>query len=171
LQVLEEIRNWKGKPKELVVFLSEQSVTDPALIGQVIEGLKSGSKVETGTCADVIEEVSKTKPELLEPYINDLINQINSKIPRVKWGAQEAIGNLSAKYPAETEAAIPKLLANTKDKSIVVKWCAAYAISEIAKNNPATRASLVPKMKQIAETETNNGVKNVYLKAIKKIDK
>jgi hypothetical protein len=171
LQVLEEIRGWKGKPKELVVFLTSESIADPAVFGQVVGVLIGGSKVEAGVCAEVVEQVSKEKPESVAPYIDGLIDHINSRFPRVKWGVQEAIGNLSAKYPAETEAAIPNLLVNTKDDSTVVKWCAAYAISEIAKNNPATRASLVPKMSALAEAEANNGVKNVYLKALKKIGK
>lgn len=171
MQILEEIHGWKGKPKELVVFLTSQSVADPVVFSQIIGTLIGGSKVEAGICAEVVEQVSKEKPKAVAPYINELINQINNKFPRVKWGTQEAIGNLSVKYPAETEAAIPNLLINTKDDSTVVKWCAAYAISEIAKNNPATRASLVPKMNVIAEIETNNGVKNVYLKALKKIGK
>jgi hypothetical protein len=94
LQVLEKIKGWKGKPKELVMFLVEQSVADSTVFGQVMELLKKGSKVEMGTCADVIEEVSKVKPEIVAPYISELIEHINDKVPRVKWGTQEAIGNL-----------------------------------------------------------------------------
>jgi len=171
LQVIEEIRNWKGKPKELVVFLVDKSIAHPEVFRQVVEATRCGSKVEAGICAEVIEAVSKVQPETVAPYINALISQINSKVSRVKWGTQETIGNLSAKYPAEAEAAIPNILVNTKDESTVVRWCAAYALSEIAKNNPATRATLVPKMNKIVETELNNGVKNVYLKALKKISK
>jgi hypothetical protein len=42
-------------------------------------------------------------------------------------------------------------------------------LGEIAKSNPATRATLVPEMNKLSKTELNNGVKNVYLKALKKI--
>jgi hypothetical protein len=171
LNVEEEIENWKGKPKELVMFLSEKSVSDPTYFGQIVEVLKTGTKVEMGTCADVIEEVSKVKPEIVVSHIAAIAYQINSQVPRVKWGTQEAIGNLSSKYPVETEVAIPHLLKNTADESTVVKWCAAFALSEIVKNNPATRTLLIPKIKAIVEAETNNGVKNVYLKALKKMFK
>lgn len=75
----------------------------------------------------MIEQVSKARPETVAPYINELINQINSKLSCGNWGPQEAIGNLSAKYHAEAKAAISFLLVNTKDESVVVRWCAAYA--------------------------------------------
>ena len=73
LIVREEIKSWQGKPKELVVNLTEKVSEDSALFAQVIQLLKTGSKVEKGTCADVIEQVSSVKPEIIEPYIGDLI--------------------------------------------------------------------------------------------------
>ena len=169
MEIAEEIKNWKGKPKELVTFLTEKIAADHALFPQVIKLLKTGSKIEKGTSADIIEKVSIENPELVAPYLNDLIDYINFDLPRVKWGIPQAIGNLSKKYPIESGKAIPKLLINTKDESTVVKWCAAFAISEIAKYNTSTQSMLLPKMQHIAESEKNNGVKNVYLKAIKKI--
>jgi hypothetical protein len=171
LGIAGEIRGWSGKPKELVTFLTEKIASNDALFPELIEVLKSGSKVEKGTCADVLKHVSAVKPELLVPYIDDLIAYINYDLPRVKWGIPEAIGNLSVQYPAEAEKAIPKLLINTKDESTVVRWCAAFALSEIAKNSTSARVILVPKMQEIAKEEGNSGVKNVYLKALKKISK
>lgn len=169
MEIEKEIKNWKGKPKELLTFLTEKIATDNGLFPQVINLLKTGSKVEKGTSADIIEQVSIDKPELVAPYFDELIDYINYDLPRVKWGIPQAIGNLSKKYPIEAEKAIPKLLINTKDESTVVKWCAAFAISEIAKNNVSAQSILVPKMQEIAEAEKNNGVRNVYLKALKKI--
>lgn len=166
-----EIRGWKGKPKDLVAFLTEKIANNPALFPELIEILRTGSKVEKGTCADIMKHLSTLKPEIMQPYISDLIGFINYGLPRVKWGIPEAIGNLSAKYPAETEKAIPKLLINTKDESTVVRWCAAFAISEIAKNNRSAQRALVAKMQDIAATEKNNGVRNVYIKALKAISK
>jgi hypothetical protein len=69
------------------------------------------------------------------------------------------------------EKTVPKLLINTKDESTVVRWCAAYALSEIIKSNSNIRCTLVPQIEEIIKNENNNGVKNVYLKALKVIDK
>ena len=71
-------------------------------------------------------------------YIDILIEYINYTAPRVKWGVQEAIGNLAKKYPVEVAKAVPGLLKNTEvtDKNnTVVRWCAAYGLTEILINN------------------------------------
>jgi len=167
MNVTDEIRNWEGKPKEQAAFLTESIAKDKKLFAQLIEILKSGSDVDKGTAADVMKHVSKNTPELVAPYIDDLVDYINYKAPRVKWGVPETIGNLAQKYPTEVEKAIPKLLVNTKDKSTVVRWCAAFALTEIAKGNPAIRKELGSKIEEIVQNETNNGVKNVYLKALR----
>jgi len=171
MNVTDEIRNWEGKPKEQVAFLTESIAKDEKLFAQLIEILKSGSDVDKGTAADVMKHVSKNTPELVAPYIDDLVDYINYKAPRVKWGVPETIGNLAQKYPTEVEKAIPKLLVNTKDKSTVVRWCAAFALTEIAKGNPAIRKELGSKIEEIVQNEKNNGVKNVYLKALKVMNK
>jgi hypothetical protein len=62
-------------------------------------------------------------------------------------------------------------LINTKDDSTVVRWCAAYALTEIAKSNLRTRAELVPVFNGYVEKEKNNGVRNVYVKTLKVIEK
>jgi hypothetical protein len=166
MHVTDEIRNGKGKPKELVAFLTESIEKDEKLFSQLIEFFKSGSDVEKGTAADVMKHVSKDKPEIVAPYIDDLVDYINYKAPRVKWGVPETIGNLAQKYPTEVEKAIANLLMNTKDKSTVVR-CAAFALTEITKSNLAIRKELAPKIEEIVQNEKNNGVRTVYLKALK----
>jgi hypothetical protein len=51
----------------------------------------------------------------------------------------------------------------------VVRWCVGYAISEILKYNSDIQDELIQKINQIIEQEKNNGVKNLYLKALKHI--
>jgi hypothetical protein len=75
-------------------------------------------------------------------------------------------------YPEETVKAVPYLLQNTTDEkqnTTVIKWCAAFALTEIAKSNAKTRKALLPTFDEITKRETNTGVKNVYLKAMKSI--
>ena len=171
VKVLDEIRTWRGKPKELVAFIVESIEKDEKLFSQLIEVLKSGSDVEKGTVADVMKHVSKDKPEIAAPYIDDLVEYVNYKAPRVKWGVPEVIGNMAQKFPAEVEKAIPNLLKNTKDGSTVVRWCAAFALTEIAKRNLNVRKELKSRIEEIVKVEKNNGVKNVYLKALRIMNK
>ncbi|PIR08168.1 hypothetical protein COV53_04350, partial [Candidatus Gottesmanbacteria bacterium CG11_big_fil_rev_8_21_14_0_20_37_11] len=81
------------------------------------------------------------------------------------------IANVSQRYPERAAKAVDKLMLNTKDKGTVVRWSAALALGEIAKYNLNIRTKLIPKIEAILEKEQNNGVKNVYLKALKAINK
>ena len=62
MKILEEIRAWKGKPKELVVFLVKSVREDKTLFSQLVDCLKNGSEVEKGTCADVMKNATKNEP-------------------------------------------------------------------------------------------------------------
>jgi hypothetical protein len=77
MNVTDEIRNWKGTPNELVAFLTESIERDEKLFAQIIEILKSGSDVDKGTATDVMKHVSKNKPEMVAPYVGDLVDYIN----------------------------------------------------------------------------------------------
>ena len=166
-----DILQSKRKPKEKVDLLVENIIKNEDLFGELIEILKKGTDVEKGTCADVMKHVTKDKPEIAAPYINEMIDYINYKASRVKWGIPESIGNMAQKFSQEVEKAVPKLLINTKEESTVVRWCAAFALTEIAKYNPKLQKELISQFNKILRKETNNGVRNVYLKALKIIEK
>ena len=168
---IEEILSSSAKHKEQVALLTEKVKSDKQLVAQLFEFLKTGNDVKKGTCAEVMKFVSKDKPEVIAPYIDVLIEYIDYKAPRVKWGAPESLGNLAQKFPEEVEKAIPKLFSNLKDKSTVVRWCAAFALTEIAKYNSSRQKELLSEFTKLIETEQNNGVKNVYLKAFKFLEK
>jgi len=162
------------KPKEKQTKLVEAVVSGKIPAKEFIAFFESANDVDKGTCADVVKHVSGQKPEILAPFIDTLVEYINYKAPRVKWGVPEAIGNMAKVYPDKVEKAIPYLLKNTTDEEVnttVIKWCAAYALAEIAKNNSKTRKQLLPIFDKIIASEKNNGVKNVYAKALKIIAK
>ena len=169
--IIEEILTSDKKHKEKVALITERVKNDKKLLAQLFVLLKMGNDVEKGTAAEVMKFVSKENPETMAPYIDVLIEYIDYKAPRVKWGCPESLGNLAKKYPEKVEKAIPKLLINAKDKSTVIRWCAAFALTEIAKYNSKKQKGLVIKFQNIIKTEHNNGVKNVYLKALKEIEK
>ncbi len=168
---IDEILKLKIKPKEKIEQISKVIINDKNKIEELIDRFKNGSDVEKGTCAHVMKIVSAKEREIFKPYILDLIKYINYRAPRVKWGIPETIGNLAEKYPKEVEQAIPKLMLNTTDKSTVVRWCAAFALTEIAKYNLDKQKDLISEIKELIKKEKNNGVKNVYLKGLKTIEK
>jgi len=168
---IQEILQSNKKHKEKVALLVEKAKSDKNLIAELFELLKTGANAERGTAAEVMKFVSKEKPEMMLPYIDVLIEYIDYKAPRVKWGCPESLGNIAKKYPDKVAKAIPKLFENLKDKSTVIRWCAAFALTEIAKYNSKKQKELVVKFQKLIKTEQNNGVKNVYIKALKEIEK
>ncbi|MDD5528583.1 MAG: hypothetical protein PHX21_00975 [bacterium] len=174
MEQIKEILESDIKPKEKQTKLVEAVCQKKIPVKEFVAYFVSASDVDKGNCADAMKHISTSNPELLAPHIDTLLEYINYKLPRVKWGVPEAIGNMSKDYPEKTAKAIPYLLKNTTDDNInttVIKWCAAYALSEIAKNNPETRKQLLPIFEKIIKSEKNNGVKNVYVKALKIIEK
>jgi len=171
MNILDEIRNWNKKPKELIVFLAEKVKKDKSLVNQIIDCMGKGSDVEKGVCAETMEYVTKDKPELGKDFINTAIEYLNFDAPRVKWECARVIGNAALKYPDRVEKAIDKLFENTKDKGTVVRWSAAFGLAEIAKANEKLAKKLIPQFEKIIKKEQNSGVKNVYLKALKVISK
>jgi HEAT repeat protein len=167
---IEQILKSKNKPKEKVDLLAKEVKENRISIDQLIDYFEIGSVAEKGSCIEAMEHVSRDKPEIVLLHIDFIIAHINDEAPKVKWETAEAIANISQKYPNEVINAIPKLFLNAKDSGTVVRWSAAFALTEIAKNNPKTRKELVPKFKEIAEKEKNNGVKNVYVKALKIVE-
>jgi HEAT repeat protein len=171
MNTLQQISEWEGKPKELVIFLAKEAKRDRKSFLQLNEGLKNGSDVQKGVCAEVMEYVTRTNPELALPYVDSIIEFINYKAPRVKWETSRVIANMSQKYPELASKAVNRLLSNAKDSGTVVRWSAAYALTEIAKGNPKLAKNLLPRFSQILRKEKNSGVKNVYLRALKQLKK
>lgn len=169
--IIKEVLRSGKKPAEKVALLAKKAMEDKKLLARIMELLRTGSEVEKGTAADILKHVSEEQPDMFGPYIDSLIGYIDYDAPRVKWGVPETVGHLAKKFPEQTARAVPKLLQNAKDESTVIRWCAAFALSEIARYCLPSRKKLVPKFQAIVKSEKNNGVKNVYLKALDKISK
>jgi len=117
---------------------------------------------------------SKTPEATMNAQLVVDINSKKEKSRFVKTGPSIFGLNESFVAPEKVAKAIPNLLKNTTDDKInttVIKWCAAFGLAEIAKHNPKTRKQLLPIFEKIIKSEKNNGVKNVYVKALKAIEK
>lgn len=168
---IESIIKSKLKPKEKILLLAGTIKRNPQMLEELFRYFDTAKDPEKGSCLSAITENIKEDPAFAGDYIDSIINSISYKAPRVKWEASEIIGHASKAFPMEAARAIPMLIENTNDKGTVVKWSAAFGLTEIAKNNKDTRKKLIPFIKEKAENEINNGVKKLYLKALKFIEK
>jgi hypothetical protein len=168
---LDEIYSSKVKPKELVLLLAQELIANKKLLGEMISNYAKARDSIKGADLSALAHITKDNPKFVADILDFIIDQINHKAPRVKWESSEIIANVAKEYPEKVEGAIPSLIQNTNDEGTVVRWSAAFALTEIAKSNPKTRKQLVPIFEEIVEKEENNGVKNIYLKALKLLAK
>lgn len=167
MSIVQNILQSKRKPKEKVTFLASEAKKNKNILEEIVEYFDKGSVAEKGNCIEVMEYVSQEKPELVLPHLEFVLKNINHNAPKVKWETARVLGNLAPKFRKEASKAVEKLLLNVSDKGTVVRWSSAYALTEIAKANPKLQKSLADKFKKILKHETNNGVKNIYLKYLK----
>jgi hypothetical protein len=171
---IEHILHSKDKPKCKQAAFGDAILSFEITLADFFSFFQSGKDSDKGACADALKYISAKNPALLAPYLDILIEYINHPLPRVKWGVPEAIGNLAKDFPGEVEIAIPNLLKNTtadEKNSTVIRWCAAYSLGQIARYNPVAREKLIPIFIDLINQEQNAGVKNVYIKAMKAINK
>ncbi len=164
---IEEILQSKLKPKEKITLLAKEIKKDKKFVGEIIGHFESAAAGEQGHLIESLEYASQDNPELIAPYLDFVIYHLEDKAPRVKWECARIIANSALKFSDKAVKAIPVLLKNAKDKGTVVRWSVAFALGEIAKSNSNAERILLPRMKEFIKKETNNGVKNVYLKALK----
>lgn len=167
---IQEIVDSKIKPKEKTMRLAK-AIKDKNLLDEVVEIFPNLGDPEKGTVLSGITEISRKDPQFVAPLLNFLIDHINYKANRVKWEAAESVGNLAKVDPEKAVSAIPNFKKLAKDPGTVIRWSAAYGLTEIAKVNLEARVKLMPFFKQQIASEKNNGVKNVYVKALKIMEK
>ena len=106
-----------------------------------------------------------------ETVLEFVVSTLKDDEPRVKWESAKVIGNIAKLFPDNLSNAIRNLLKNTNSDGTVVRWATALALGEILKLKTEHNKTLLKKIEKLSENEENNGVKNKYLNALKKIKK
>ena len=120
---------------------------------------------------EAVEFLTNENPARGKEFLEATIECLNDPAPAVLRESGRIIANVAVSLPDECAEAIPALLNYTKHEGTVVRWAAALALSRIALNHPASAKKLIPLFKKLIENEMNNGVKNHFVKALKKLEK
>lgn len=121
---------------------------------------------------EAIEEVSRSKEFALEADYLDLAEKyISSSDNSCKREASRIVGNLADKFPTKLDNAITALLQNTENEGTVIRWASAYALSRIVIIPQYAKSPLFEQISDLCEKENDSGVKNQYIKALKKAEK
>lgn len=127
---------------------------------------------DKASCIEAVEYATKKMPSLADENLLDYVTKsLKDDEPRVKWESAKVIGNIAKIFPAKLGKTVSNLLPNAKNKGTVVRWATAYALAEILKLKIENYQDLLSKIEALSENEEDNGVKNKYLDALKKVKK
>ena len=125
---------------------------------------------QTATFLEAIESVTGQKDSRLGvEYLKFAEKYILSDNNSCKREASRIVGNMAHLYPDELGVAIEALLKNTSVSGTVVRWGSAYALARIIVLERYRNSDLVNTVRDIYEAEQENGVRNQYAKALKRI--
>ena len=158
----------KAKAKEICQWL----VNGELPLDELLSFAENQSPVNKATCIEAVEYATKKTTDIAdEPLLEYMTNTLTNDEPRVKWESAKVIGNIAKKFPNSLSEPAKNLLDNATNEGTVVRWATAYALGEILKLKTEINKDLLPEIEKLSSQETNNGVNNKYLDALKKVKK
>lgn len=172
MTVTEIVNNRELKHIEKRNSIAEAIINREFNFAIILEACESFPEKHISLLLEAIEEVSRSKEFALEADYLDLAEKyILSSDNSCKREASRIVGNLSNKFPTKLDNAITALLQNTKNDGTVVRWASAYALSRIITIPQYAKSPLFEQISDLCAEETESGVKNQYIKALKKAEK
>ncbi len=114
--------------------VAEQCLADPTLLADIADGLLSRDDKLQGDCAEVLTKTAAAKPELVVPYVMNLVRLLSHKTTRVRWEAMHALALIAEFVPDIVESRLAQLANMIQtDKSTIVRDHAVDAVGNYAK--------------------------------------
>lgn len=144
-------------------------IQDPELFPLLLDGLDEEDDVVRGRTAHSLEKVSRTRPELFDGLLSQLIEQaLDDKLPMVKWHLAMLFVNLNLSE-AEMGEVISTLYTLLEDESVFVKSWAISGLTILALDNPDKKEDITSKLK-VLEEDKSAAVRNRISKAMKTLE-
>jgi len=151
-QVLKKLRGGDlrsiGKSEEVVQDVLE----NPALFGEVFEGMLDDDPTVRMRSADALEKVSSRHPEYLQPFKNRLINEASQiKQQEIHWHVAQMFSYLELSGSERDKVTRILLSYLDSDKSKIVKVCSMQTLANFAEEDKAIRPKVIVKLREIVE--------------------
>ena len=123
------------RPKDIFSMHVMKNPSD--YINDIIDGLKSENKRVQSGCAEIASLLSDMQPELLYPYLDLFLENLNAKEPVLRWEAVCSLGNLvKIDKDQKIRTAVERIAGFLDDISIVLQAHSVRALTKIAKAFP-----------------------------------
>lgn len=155
--------------RKAIVSAIIRKETDSSIILKACETLPQKT---VSIILEAVEEASRSEEFAPEAdYMLLAKKYILSDDNSCKREASRIAGNLAGKFPDELDDIITDLLQNTDNEGTVIRWGSAYALSHIIVIPQYAESPLFEQISDLCAREEEKGVKNQYIKALKKAEK
>jgi len=138
-----------GRAEEVVADILQ----NPALFGEVFEGMLNDDPLVRMRSADALEKVSSKHLEYLQPFKNRLINEVSQiKQQEVRWHVAQMFSYLEVSRVERDEMVKVLLSYLDTDKSKIVKVFSMQTLADLAEKDELIRPKVVRKIEEILET-------------------
>ena len=169
MTIADLLDNKSLKPKAKTETLSKWLLDSTISADELIRYAEQAKDPAKGTCIEALEYATKERPKVANKNVFRFVSEcLREKAPRVKWESAKVIGNTAHLFTGDLDEIIPSLIDNSEHEGTVVRWSAAFALGQILKLKTKHNKNLLPAMESICKRESNNGVRKIYLDAIRK---
>lgn len=169
MKIVEIVGNKSLRAMEKRSQIISVLIEDNLSLNELVTECDSLNDKQMAIILEAIEVITNKKLKHLDSdYIEFVGKYILSDNNSCKREASRIVGNLAEQHPNKLDSVINCLIKNTTDVSTVVRWSSAYALSRIIVLTEFANTCLFDEVSEICDKEQENGVKNQYVKAIKK---
>ena len=120
-------------------------VKNPLLLKEIAKELNSKDKYLIADASEIFTEAGMQNPELVIPYVNDLIPLLKSKHTRSRWEAMHAIALCAHLVPDSINKIFPEIKNIIhNDESVIVRDHATNALALFASTSKKNAEKAVP---------------------------
>lgn len=127
---------------------------NPAQFADLFEALFDADPVVRMRAADAVEKISRTHPDLLQPWKRPLLETI-ATIPdkEVRWHVAQMLPRLKL-TSTERDKAVRILMGYLSDTSSIVKTFAMQALADLSARDERLRLQVTPLIERLTRTGT-----------------
>jgi hypothetical protein len=127
---------------------------EPGRFSELVECLWDDDPVVAMRAADAAEKVSRNRPDLLQPYRNELMGLLNEVVQQeLRWHLALMIPRLRLTAPERRRAA-ERLQAYLDDRSSIVKTFAMQGLADLAMQDSSLKAEVIERIRILTRTGT-----------------
>ena len=100
MKILNQLSSQQGdKTEKSNRVVAEQCLKDPKLLDEVVIGFLDKDKKLRSDCIEVCTMISETHPELVLPYVTNMIPLLADKDTKTRWEAVHTFSYIADKVP------------------------------------------------------------------------